>query len=142
MAPVRVLAISSYGEVGGSELATVDFIANRPADVDVDALLISGGRMEGLLDVPTRVGRGYEGRPGPGQIRRFTRALLPLLQKERYDVVWAISSKAALMAVTACRLTHTPIVWHKTDFAWDRELTMPLGAVVNGVTSVSEALVE
>jgi hypothetical protein len=137
-----VLAISSYGGVGGSELATVDFIANRPAGVDVDALLVTGGAMEDLLDVPTWVGQGYEGPPGPAEMRRFTGSLLKLLRRGDYDVVWAVSSKAALMAVAACRATGTPIIWHKTDFAHDSTVTRPLGAAVNHVTSVSEALVE
>lgn len=141
-APLRVLAISSYGGVGGSELATVDFVAHRPAGIEVDALLVTGGRMEALLDVPTWVGRGYEGRPGPAELRRFTRSLVRLLRSRRPDVVWAVGSKAALLSAGACRLTRTPVVWHKVDFAWDRQLTRPLAAGVNGVTAVSDALVE
>jgi glycosyltransferase involved in cell wall biosynthesis len=141
-APLRVLAISSYGGVGGSELATVDFIAHRPAGIEVDALLVSGGRMEELLDVPTWVAHGYEGRPGPREAARFTRSLVPLLRERRPDVVWAVGSKAALLAVAASRIAGVPIVWHKVDFAWDRQLTRPLAAAVDGVTAVSNALVE
>ena len=141
-APLRVLAISSYGGVGGSELATVDFIAHRPPGVEVDALLVSGGQMQSLLEVPTWVAHGYVGRPGPDELRRFTRSLVPLLRERRPDVVWAVGSKAALLSAAACRITRTKIVWHKVDFAWDRQLTRPIGLAVDGVTAVSHALVD
>jgi glycosyltransferase involved in cell wall biosynthesis len=141
-APLRVLAISSYGGLGGSELATVDFIAHRPPGIEVEVLLVSRGQMEDLLDVPTRVGRDYEGRPGPRELLRFSRSLASLLRARPPDVVWAVGSKAALLSVAASRATGTPIVWHKVDFVWDRELTRPLAAAVNWVIAVSDALVE
>src|SRR4051794_20258604 len=114
---MRVLAISSYGGLGGSELATADFIVHRPAGVDVDALLVTGGALEGVLDVPTRVAHGFEGRPGPREAARFSRALYPLLRGQRYDVVWAVASKAAMLALPAARAAGVPLVWHKVDFA-------------------------
>ena len=139
---MRVLAISSYGGLGGSELATADFIANRPPGVDVDVLLVSGGAMEGILDVPTRVAHGFDGRPGPREVARFSRMLHPLLRRERYDVVWAVASKAAMLALPAARAAGVPLVWHKVDFAWDRQLTKPIGAASNAVIGVSETVVE
>ena len=139
---MRVLAISSYGGLGGSELATADFIANRPAGVEVDALLVTGGAMEGILDVPTYVAHGYEGRPGPREAVRFSRTLLPLLRRERYDVVWAVASKAAMLALPAARAAGVPLVWHKVDFAWDRQLTKPIGAASNAVIGVSDTVVQ
>jgi hypothetical protein len=139
---VKVLAISSYGGVGGSELATVDMIDHRPAGVDVQALLVSGGALERLLTVPTRVARGFDGRPGPRDAARFSRSLVPLLREARPDVVWTIGSKATLLSAAACRATGVPLVWHKVDFAWDRQLAIPLAAAASGVTAVSDALVE
>jgi glycosyltransferase involved in cell wall biosynthesis len=139
---VKVLAISSYGGVGGSELATVDMIDHRPPGVDVEALLVSGGEMERLLSVPTRVAQGYDSRPGPREAARFSRSLAPLLRASRPDVVWAVGSKATLLAAGACRATGTPLVWHKVDFAWDKQLAIPLATAATGVTAVSDALVE
>ena len=71
---------------------------------------------------------------------RFTRSLLHLLDRERPDVVWAMAQKAALLALPAARLRGVPIVWHKVDFSWDRELAVPVAAAVNGVVCVSAAV--
>jgi glycosyltransferase involved in cell wall biosynthesis len=139
---MRVLAISSYGGLGGSELATADFIANRPDGVEVDVLLVTGGPMEELLDVPTRVAEGFDGRPGPRDVARFSRMLRPILREGRYDVVWAVASKAAMLAVPAARLARVPLVWHKVDFAWDRRLTKPLAGASTGVIGVSNTVVD
>jgi glycosyltransferase involved in cell wall biosynthesis len=82
---------------------------------------------------------GFDGRPNPARMARFTRMLLARLRGERPDVVWAIGLKAAAMAVPACRLARVPLVWHKIDFSLDATVTRPLGLAVDGVVSVSEA---
>jgi glycosyltransferase involved in cell wall biosynthesis len=71
-------------------------------------------------------------------VGRFTRSLCALLDRWRPDVVWALGPKGALLAAPACRLRGVPVVWHKVDLSWDRELAMPLAAAVHGVLPVSE----
>ncbi len=140
---MKVLAVSSYGFLGGGELSMAEFIASRPAGVEVEALLVEDGPLrEHLLarGIACRVAHGHRGRPSPVGLARFTRSLRRLLREGEPDVVWATGLKAASMAVPACRLARVPLVWHKIDFSLDETLTRPLAAAVNGVVSVSEAV--
>ncbi len=140
---MRVLAISSYGVLGGGELSLAEFLAHRPADVDASALLVEDGPLLEHLrsrGIPASVAGSYDGRPSPAQLARFTRDLMRLLAASRPDVVWATGLKAASMAVPACRARRVPLVWHKIDFSLDAWLTPLLGAAVNGVVSVSESV--
>jgi glycosyltransferase involved in cell wall biosynthesis len=144
-APMKVLAVSSYGFLGGGELSMVEFIANRPPGVEVSALLVEDGPLREHLrerGIPTWVASGYRGRPSPPRVARFTRSLGHLLRRAAPDVVWATGLKAASMAVPACRLARVPIVWHKIDFSLDDSITRPLASAVNGVVSVSDAVAQ
>jgi glycosyltransferase involved in cell wall biosynthesis len=139
---MKVLAISSYGELGGGELSLVEFLNHRPAGVEAIALLVEDGPLRAHLlgsGVPTWAAQGLDGRPTLVELARFTRSLLDLLERADPDVVWATGLKAASMAVPACRLAGVPVVWHKIDFSLDSVLTRPLALAVNGVVSVSEA---
>src|SRR5439155_10687262 len=63
---MKVLAVSSYGVLGGAELALAEFMRHRPAGVEVRALLVEDGPLRARLaehEVPSWVARGYEGRP-------------------------------------------------------------------------------
>lgn len=142
---MRVLAISSYGSLGGGELSLAEFLVHRPPAVEAAALLVEDGPLRAHLverEVPTWAAHGYDGRPSPLQLGRFTRGLSRLLEAADPDVVWATGLKAAYMAVPACRLKRVPVVWHKIDFSLDAVLTRPLAAAVNGVVSVSAAVAE
>jgi glycosyltransferase involved in cell wall biosynthesis len=142
---VRILAVSSYGVLGGGELSLAEFLAHRPDDVEVSALLIEDGPLREYLHergVPSRVGVGYAGRPSRQQLVRYTRSLSRLLEQTAPHVVWATGLKAAFMSAPACRLAGVPLVWHKIDFSLDRVLTRPLAAAVNGVVSVSAAVAD
>lgn len=139
---MRVLAVSSYGVLGGGELSMVEFITHRPTGIEVSALLVEDGPLRLYLrncGIHTALADGYDGRPTPAGMGRFTRSLLALLEQVKPDVVWATGLKAAFMAVLACRLSGVPIVWHKIDFSLDSVLAQPLATAVNGVVSVSEA---
>jgi glycosyltransferase involved in cell wall biosynthesis len=141
---MRVLAISSYGVLGGAEIAMANFLAHRPADVDARVLIIDHGpltnrlRAQELEVVPLH---GYAGRPGFGDARRFAGDLDRLLTRWRAEVVWACGQKAAMLSVWPCRRRRVPLVWHKVDFSWDRSLGRPLAAAVNGLVGVSHAVV-
>ncbi|HEV3093269.1 MAG TPA: glycosyltransferase family 4 protein [Solirubrobacteraceae bacterium] len=139
---MRVLAVSSYGELGGGELSLAEFLVNRPAAVDAVALLVEDGPLRAHLlerGIQTWAANGYDGRPGPARSVRFTRSLLTLLSRAQPDVVWATGLKAAFMAAPACRVRRAPLVWHKIDFSLDNTVARPLAMAVNGVVSVSEA---
>jgi glycosyltransferase involved in cell wall biosynthesis len=142
---MRVLAISSYGGLGGSELSLSAFLEHRPADVDARALLVSDGGLRArlaALGIPVAVASGYEGRPTARRLGRFTRSLLRLLSRDRPDVIWAMGQKGALLAAPAAHRARLPLVWHKVDFSWDRTLAVPVAAVSDGVVAVSEAAAE
>jgi glycosyltransferase involved in cell wall biosynthesis len=141
---MRVLAISSYGVLGGAEIALASFLAHRPSEVDARVLVVDDGpltrrlRAQGLEVVALE---GYAGRPGFGDVRRFASDLDRLLARWRPDVAWACGQKAAMLAVWPCRRRHVPLVWHKVDFSWDRSLGRPLAAAANGLVAVSHAVV-
>jgi glycosyltransferase involved in cell wall biosynthesis len=139
---MKILAVSSYGVLGGGELSMAEFLAHRPADVEAAALLVEDGPLrEHLSDlgVATWSARGYDGRPSPTQLARFTRSLSKLIGETSADVVWATGLKAAFLSAPACRLARVPVVWHKIDFSLDSVLARPLAASVDGVISVSHA---
>lgn len=142
---MRVLAISSYAGLGGSELGLAAFARTRPQNVDLDVLLLSDGPLRGRLEeagVSVWYAQGYDGRPRVDSLVRFSRSLRRLLGRLEPDVVWARGQKAALLAVPACRIARVPLVWNKVDFSWDSTLAIPLGAIVNGVVGVSDAVTE
>lgn len=142
---MKVLAVSSYGVLAGAELSIVEFIAHRPAGVDVTALLVEDGPLKGAIEaigVPAQGLDGLDGPPGPRQLAAFTGALRATLRRERPDVVWATGLKAATMCVAGCRLSRTPLVWHKVDFSKDAKIARPLGAAVHHVVGVSNAVTE
>ena len=142
---MKVLAVQSYGVLAGAELSTVEFLTHRPDGVEAAALLVEDGPLRGALEsigVRAEGLDGLDGPPGPRQIATFTKALRATLRRERPDVVWATGLKAATMCVPGCRLTRTPLVWHKVDFSQDAKIAKPLGAAVNGVIGVSNAVTE
>ena len=141
-APMRILLVAPYGVIGGAELALFTFLAHRPPDAEVRALLVSDGplaraprrRRRADLD-RSRLRRARRARGTSGASRR---SLSGLLRRWRPDVVWALGQKSALLAAPACRMRGVPLVWHKVDLSWDRELAMPLAAAADGVIAVSE----
>jgi glycosyltransferase involved in cell wall biosynthesis len=140
---MRVLAISSYGALGGGELSLAEFLSHRPAGIEASALLVEDGPLRAHLlarGVPTWAAHDLDGRPTPLETARFTRSLLALIEQNDPNVVWATGLKAAFMAVPACRLAGVPVVWHKIDFSLDAVLARPLALAVDGVVSVSHAV--
>lgn len=139
---MRVLALSSYANLGGAELAQTAFIEHRPPGIEIEALVIGEGPFAAHLaerGIRVRHEPGFDPRPGPAAIARFTRLMWRVLGESRPDVVWANGLKAATLATPACRMRRVPIVWHKVDQSWDGALATPVGLSVNGVISVAEA---
>jgi len=142
---IEILAISSYGVLGGAELALDAFLAHRPPGFEPRVLLLSDGPLGPRLQaggIPVAAVHGMEGKPDPRRTARFTRLLARDLRAQRPRVVWAIGQKAALMSLPACRALGVPLVWHKVDYSWDRLLAQPLAAASTGVISVSRAVTD
>jgi glycosyltransferase involved in cell wall biosynthesis len=121
------------------------FLVHRPDDVDPVVLLVEDGPLRarlGALGIQTWVAGGYDGRPRPAALARFTRSLLALLKRTEPDVVIAFGLKGAFMGAPACRIARVPIVWRKVDFSLDQTLARPLALAVDGVISVSDAVAE
>lgn len=139
---MRVLAVSSYGVLGGAELHLATMVAHRPAGIDVSALVLEPGpiadRLRGLgLDVAVAHQAGF---PTARGAVAFARAFDRLLAERRPDVVWAKGQKAALLCAGPCRRRGVPVVWHKVDFSWDARLARPLALAVDGVIGVSDTV--
>lgn len=137
--------VSSYGGLGGAELALGAFVAERPGSADVSAVLVSDGPLRERLEklgVAVAAWSGYDGRPTPGAVARFSRELWRVLGNQRPDVIWALGQKAAVLSIPAARARRVPLVWHKVDFSWDRTLGVPLAAGSNGVITVSNAVAD
>jgi glycosyltransferase involved in cell wall biosynthesis len=142
---MKVLAVSSYGGLGGGEIAFSVFLEHRPADLQVGVLLISDGPLRERLeaqDLEVKATEGCVGRPNPRMLLGFHRQFDPILRDGEYDAVWAVGQKAALMTAPACRLRRVPLVWHKIDFSWDRLLAVPLALASSGVVAVSDAVAD
>jgi glycosyltransferase involved in cell wall biosynthesis len=142
---VKLLVVSSYGGLGGAEIALATFLAHRPGGLEAEALLVSGGPLEAELErlgIPVTVAEGFEGRPGPARVARFNRLAWREIGRARPDVVWALGQKAALLTAGAARARRVPLVWHKVDFSWDRPLGVPLAALSSGVVGVSDAVLD
>ena len=142
---MRVLAVSSYGGLGGGEIAFSVFLEHRPADSEVDVLLVSDGPLRERLEaqgLDVKATEGCVGRPNPRMLWAFHRQFDPILRSGAYDVVWAVGQKAALMTAPASRLRRVPLVWHKIDFSWDRLLAAPLALASTGVVAVSDAVAD
>jgi glycosyltransferase involved in cell wall biosynthesis len=140
---MRVLVVASSAKLRGAELSLAEYLRHRPPDVQALALVMGEGALHGRLrelEVPFWVASGYDERPTAGRVAKFTRSLARLLSSARPDVVLAVGIKAALLAAPAARIRGVPIVWQKVDFSHDALLALPLGAAVNGVVGVSEAV--
>ena len=62
---MKVLAVSSYGVLAGAELSLAEFVAHRPAGVDVAALLVEDGPLRAHLEGIGIAAEGCDGFDGP-----------------------------------------------------------------------------
>jgi glycosyltransferase involved in cell wall biosynthesis len=138
----RTLVVLGTGQPGGAELATLTLLRHAPADLQVEALVLTPGpvveRLQGMgvtVSVDSLVGR-----PGLRRAARFHRAFRRLLARVEPDVVLAVGIKPATLCVAGARMARVPIVWHKVDFAHDARLARPLARACSGVVAVSEAV--
>lgn len=140
---MRVLAVASSAALGGAELALETYLAHRPAEVEMDALVLGDGPLpERLraLGVQAWSAPALGARPTAAGGVAFTRSLSRLVAARRPDVVWATGVKAAALATPACRMRRAPLVWHKVDFSLDHSFGRAVAAACTGVIVVSRAV--
>lgn len=143
--PLRVIALSSYGLLGGAELSLATFAEHRPPGIEIEAVLLEDGPLRARLEalgIAVVSARGHGGPPGLRALARFAREFGRLLDRRRPDVVWATGIKAALMAAAPCRRRGVALAWHKVDFSYDARLALPVGAACTTVIGVSNAVTE
>ena len=110
--------------------------------MELEALVLAPGpgvaRLE-AMGIPVSVD-AMVGRPSPQRAARFHRSFRRLLARVEPDVVLAVGIKPTILCVAAARMTRTPIVWQKVDFAYDGRFSGPLARACSGVVAVSEAV--
>ncbi len=130
------------GQPGGAELAALTLLEHAPPDMDLEALVLAPGTAVARLEamgIPVSVD-AMVGRPSPQRAARFHRSFRRLLARVEPDVVLTVGIKPTVLCVAAARMTRTPIVWQKVDFAYDGRFAGPLARACSGVIAVSEAV--
>jgi glycosyltransferase involved in cell wall biosynthesis len=142
--PTRLLAVSSHGQLGGSELYLARLLTALGDRVDPHVVVLQDGPFVGHLraqDVGTTViptGRRAGLVTGAVRLRRIVRTHRP-------DVVHANGVKAAAVATLALIGRSEPIVWVKHDHSWDgapARLLARRAARVVGVSRSAAAAVD
>jgi len=130
------------GQPGGAELAALTLLEHKPPDMNVEALVLAPGpavaRLE-AMGIPVSVDP-MVGRPSLGRAAGFHRSFRRLLRRVEPDVVLTVGIKPTVLCVAAARLTRTPLVWQKVDFAYDGRFAGPLARTCSGVIAASHAV--
>jgi len=121
----RVLFLNHSGALGGAELCLQDIVRARPAGSRV--VLLSDGRLRENLEkagVPVSVAGGgalhsvrrESAHPSPAAALAILRLAPQVARQARdYDVIYANSQKALLVACLAGLLAGRPVIWHLHD---------------------------
>lgn len=130
------------GQLGGAELAALTLLEHAPPDMELRVLVLAPGpavaRLE-AMGVPVSVDE-MVGRPSLRRAARFQRSFRRLVKQVAPDVILAVGIKPTVLCVAAARLTRTPIVWQKVDFAYDGRFAGPLARACTGVIAASHAV--
>ena len=130
------------GQPGGAELAALTLFEHAPPDIELEALVLAPGpgvaRLE-AMGIPVSV-EPMVGRPSVQRAARFHRSFRRVLKRVEPDVVLTVGIKPTVLCVAAARMTRTPIVWQKVDFAYDGRFARPLARACTGVIANSHAV--
>jgi glycosyltransferase involved in cell wall biosynthesis len=142
-APIRVLAVSSHGQLGGSELYLARLFTALGDRVEPHVVVLQDGPFAGHLrelGVTTSViptGRRAGLATGAARLRNVVRA-------ERPALLHANGIKAAAVGAVALAGRPEPMVWVKHDHSWDgapaRLLARRAARIVAVSRSVAAAL--
>lgn len=141
--PTRLLAVSSHGQMGGSELYLARLLTALGDRVDPHVVVLQDGpfaaHLRDLGITTTVIPTGRRAGIATGAARLRT-----VLARERVDLVHANGVKAAAVASVALVGRPEPIVWVKHDHSWDgapaRLLSRRAARVVAVSRSVAAAL--
>lgn len=124
---VRVLFLDHAGELGGAELSLLDLVTKLPITAHVvllsegpfkDRLQNAGASVE-VITAGANI-HNIRRRSGLGTLLRSMPAVLSLVRQvsnraRDYDLIYANSQKAFVIAALAGMLSRRPVVWHLRD---------------------------
>jgi len=135
----RILAVSSHGQLGGSELYLARLLAALGDRVDPHVAVLQDGpfvahlRERGIATTVIPTGRRAGLLTGATGLRR-------LLRRERPALVHANGVKAAAVASLALAGRPEPMVWVKHDHSWDGTPARLLARRAARVVAVSQSV--
>jgi glycosyltransferase involved in cell wall biosynthesis len=138
--PPRVLAVSSHGQLGGSELYLARLLAALGDRIEPRVVVLQDGPLvarlheQGVDAVVVETGRRAGLLAGAVRLRRIVR-------RERPDLVHANGVKAAAVAALALAGGREPMVWVKHDHSRDGGLARTLARRAARVVGVSRSAV-
>jgi glycosyltransferase involved in cell wall biosynthesis len=136
--PPRVLAVSSHGQLGGSELYLARLLGALGDRVDPHVVVLQDGplvadlRDRGLSTTVVPTGRRAGLVTGAARLRRVVR-------RERPALVHANGIKAAVVTALALVGRAEPMVWVKHDHSWDGGAARALARRAARVVAVSRS---
>jgi len=137
---VSVTFVSSYGQMGGSEIYLERLLSEIAVSWVNEVILLGEGPLEGCLRA---LGFTVDVIPTSGTFRSMVRSSWRLRQRllaSRPDVIHANGLKAALVAAPAAMATRIPILWVRHDFAMEGWRARMLARACRYVICVSDAL--
>lgn len=132
----RVLVLTPYAQLGGSERQLLHLVAALPPDEIAGVVVLQDGPLLDRLEAPIVLRIGAR----PSDILRAARAVRRVLRDVRPDVVHASCAKGALVAGMAAVGTGTPVLFVKHDFYWDGPLAWFIAVLCQQVVAASDAL--
>ncbi|MBV9097550.1 MAG: glycosyltransferase, partial [Frankiaceae bacterium] len=136
---MRLLAVSSHGQLGGSELYLARLLAALGDRVDPHVVVLQDGpfvahlREQGVATTVVPTGRRLGLVAGAAGLRRVVR-------RERPALVHANGVKAAAVATLALAGRPEPMVWVKHDHSWDGAPARLLARRATRVVAVSQSV--
>ena len=136
--PTRLLAVSSHGQLGGSELYLARLLTALGDRVDPHVVVLQDGPFAGHLRdlgiTTTVIPTGRRSGVATGAARLRT-----VLRRERPQLVHANGVKAAAVAALALAGRPEPMVWVKHDHSWDGAPARLLARRAARVVGVSQS---
>jgi len=150
---LRVLFISSVGELGGAERSLYEAVKELPRE-RIEAHLCAPpasplGRLLGALQVPVHEVplRHFRRSLNPhvlyGQVRALyqgSRQIIELCQAHGIELLHANTNSAALVGWEAARGARLPLIWHCRDLATPHGIARILGSRAAAVVAISGAV--
>lgn len=152
-APLRVLLVSSVGELGGAERSLYEVVKELPRE-RIEAHVCAPpasplARLLGALRVPVHeiplrhFRRSLRPSVLYSQVRALyegSRQIVELCRAHRIELLHGNTNSAALVAWEAGRAAKLPLIWHCRDLATSHGLARILGSRAASVVAISGAV--